>query len=60
MDYYNLVFFFIGFICSFKFEFCIGFFYLFFMFLLVGGLVDVMFYKEWEGIYYIYDFDEGK
>lgn len=60
VNYYNLAFLFIGPTCSLKSEQRSGSFHLFPMPSLVGGLVDVMLYKGWEGAYYIYDSDEGQ
>ncbi|XP_062608230.1 glutamate receptor-like [Saccostrea cucullata] len=57
-DYHDLAFLFVGPLCSLKSELT-GSYHLFMRPAFVGGLVDVMFHKQWEKVYYFYDSDEG-
>lgn len=59
VDYHDLAFLYIGPSCSLKSELT-GSYHLFMRPALSGGLVDVIAYKEWRKIYYLYDSDEGE
>jgi hypothetical protein len=59
VDHYDLAFLYLGPSCSLKSELT-GAYHLFMRPALSGGLVDVIAYKEWDKIYYLYDSDEGE